>query len=327
MKTQSNYFSFLEILKKKIQFQNLKIHDVARIAITSEATIYKRLQGESFFQFDEIVRICRHFHISVDDLVFGNSDWAQFRLSESPVSNTNVYDLLTKLKEHLINWSGFPNGKLYSIYRDLPVFYYMSDPALLAFYIFMYHRIQLPYQKHITTDLALVIENEDILHISQDIWNKFQSLIWIEYWTSEILDTLLNQILFFYEVESISSVSGLHICESIEKLIDRTWNSAHEESRNSQQENFFLHYNRIIPSGNLIRMECDSRTESYMSYNPHEYLSTTNVQLNEQTQLWLETVRSYSYSIGSSGGQWREKLFKMLQDKLKTTKRRMSIAW
>ena len=126
---------------------NLSLADeVADILDISMDSAYRRIRGEKAVDIEELAKICRHFKISLDQVL--NLDTSNTVYSGEFIE-PGKFDVINYLEKQLLlmqRAASFKEKEVFYFSKDLPIWYHYMFPNLAAFKIFSWMKTLLDYK-------------------------------------------------------------------------------------------------------------------------------------------------------------------------------------
>ena len=126
---------------------NLSLADeLADILDISMDSAYRRIRGEKAMDIEELASVCRHFKISIDQVLNLNTNNTVFSGAYIEPGKFDVMewmDMQLKLMQQMVS---FKDKEVYYFSKDIPVWYLYMFPNLAAFKIFAWMKTLLDYK-------------------------------------------------------------------------------------------------------------------------------------------------------------------------------------
>ncbi|MEL6671734.1 MAG: hypothetical protein AAFR61_06065 [Bacteroidota bacterium] len=304
------------------------VDEVADILSISTDGVYRRLRSETPLRLDETNLLCQHFRISMDEILHEtNSQSLVFQPSGMRESNL---DFETYLQELLHTFGGLlkmnVKESLFSA-KDIPVFHLYQYPELVLFKMFFWRSTIFGDPDLAGQRFSLEIENEKqerCISLCRQIAEKYSLIPTTEIWNEETSFSFLKQIGYYYDSGLFAQKSdAIKLIEKVEELFGHLkleaelgykFLSGHQPQ--NRVENFKLYYNDLILIDNVISVETEQFTRTFLIYNSIEYLSTTNPDFARRVRDWLENIMRKSDLISTYSERMRNKFFLKIQDKV-----------
>lgn len=293
-----------------------ELSDVLNI---STDAIYKKARMESKYSIEELLLLCSKFNISLDQIIQpGNSENIIFK---TPFLNKKIHDpkdYLLAIENSLKDLENITNPKILYTTRELPVFFHFIHPVLTSFklYVFSKYVWEIPAFKESSYNHAMF--DDDIFKISSQLWTTYSKFKSEEYWTIQVLDMTIHQILFLKNCGFISDSNISLIKSAILELLNMCSSMAESNSKNSlnTKGNFYLYENRILHTGNHIMVNSENKEFMYITFDNPNFIYTEDYSFVEYSKQWYEKIRRNSYFIGEGTGHLRFQFFEQLRQRL-----------
>ena len=167
------------------------------------------------------------------------------------------------------------------------------------------------------------VRNE-FLTLAKKISKIYNDVPSIEVWSDETTNVTLKQLEFYHESGFFANAS-----ESIpvfEQYLQMNRDIREYASRGFKQSNipFTLYKNEILIADNTILYRMDERKTVYISHNITELLLTAHDTFTEQTENFINNLKSRSVLISTTGEKERNKFFNRIEEKIETVKKRLT---
>lgn len=164
----------------------------------SPDSIYRRIRGEKPVTLTELQKICRHFHLSLDQLLSTQSDSVLFQAPGITANPESFKDYMEGMLGQFRYFNSFTNRQINYICKDVPFWYFYLFPALAAFKTFF-------WSKTIHNDPTLTSERfslqthpfQDCFAIGQQILEAHARMNTVELWNQESIHSTVNQVAYY----------------------------------------------------------------------------------------------------------------------------------
>src|SRR4051812_42349398 len=112
---------FLEKVRKQLPTNVSFVDTLAEILDVSRDSAYRRIRGETVISLDEIKKLCHHYHVSVDALVFPAAS-VSFQHWAVNNSDFKLENWLTSIHTNLTLIAAAPQSELIYSAKDIPIF-------------------------------------------------------------------------------------------------------------------------------------------------------------------------------------------------------------
>lgn len=293
---------FFEKLKNSVSLNINLAYELANVLKISNDAAYRRLRGEKLLNFDEIVILCQHFNIGVDEFINGNLNEIRFNympLQDHFEDNYMVY--IKSLRDYLriIVTQKSSRKAIYSAATDIPIFYLCNFPELKAFKIYTWQKqfgkgcnLKFSIERIVTPDMISIFSE------ISDLYNRIDST---EVWTHNTIDSYLKSIQYFYEIDCFESKeNAILILDKLSALIEilkSYGESGFKMTSCGQKKKFSLFLSEIELDNSLIYAETDDLNMSFIKLYSINTISTSNPLFCSGTKLWLNSIINKSALI------------------------------
>ena len=314
---ESNYYT-----EKK----NL-VDDVSELLHIQKSSVYKKIKGESAIGLQEAGILCKHYKISLDELLNLNENRIYFDFPAIRGNVKNVYDFLKSLETDLQNLYRL-DPTIYYATKELPMFYYCISPKLAAFKFHVFYNTVWREDKYQMIPFDYIqFENDDQFKSQiKNIVNLYMSLHSVEIWNVGILDNTLNQIRYFLESGLMKNpLESIRLCEELLLLIKNIEELCENSNKSSMKKSdravgsFELYNNEIAHTNILAYVESKSMRCVYNTYDNPDVMKSDNPSLCDYTSKWFNRIIDTSAPISQGNVRDRKMFINRLQEKVNRT--------
>jgi plasmid maintenance system antidote protein VapI len=225
MRNETTGTQFQQELFKKIKSRltaNTQLsHEIAERLHLSEATAYRRINGEAPLSVEELVQLVQHYQLSVDDLLNIHSNQFLFSGHLMDSSGNSFLNYLSNLGNTLQLVSE-NNGQLTCFNKDIPIFYQFFFPELAWFKFFFWqkHILLVPELQH--RKFSLTDCPKDLLDEGYRIYYNYQRLDSTELWNIESIHTTLRQMVYSRQVREYMNPGDIDVLLKQLRLVIET---------------------------------------------------------------------------------------------------------
>ncbi len=294
----------LKEIRRKIGDKSLN-DEIANILNISYDAAHRRTSMKSKFSLEESFVLAKNYSISLDHFMeSGNQIIAK---KTKPIRT--VTDLLNYFDDalHLLNdFKINPETQVYYSAKDIPFFYTISDSVLSKFKLFVW--MNLLNEKAFMQPFD-EFKLERYSDKSEDLKNLYENLNVTEIWNSTTISSILNQVLFYSEIEILSKETGKLILEELKTLIKSI-----EKKAESNNQKFQIFAHDILILNNSILFKNKEKSSLFVPFNMFGYMMTEDKNTCEDALNFFQHQIKNSTSLSFSGQRDRKKFFnKMLE--------------
>ena len=294
----------LKEIRRKIGDKSLN-DEIANILNISYDAAHRRTSMKSKFSLEESFVLAKNYSISLDHFMeSGNQIIAK---KTKPIRT--VTDLLNYFDDalHLLNdFKINPETQVYYSAKDIPFFYTISDSVLSKFKLFVW--MNLLNEKAFMQPFD-EFKLERYSDKSEDLKNLYENLNVTEIWNSTTISSILNQVLFYSEIEILSKETGKLILEELKTLIKSI-----EKKAENENKKFQIYAHDILILNNSILFKNEEKSSLFVPFNMFGYMMTEDKNTCEDALNFFQHQIKNSTSLSFSGQRDRKKFFnKMLE--------------
>lgn len=322
-----------ELIKQKIPKEKSHVQVIADLLNIANDGVYRRLRGTTVLKIDEIMKLSKHFSISLDELQ-GQSIPGMYTFRRAGLGDTqldfkaylkNLLNLLNELREQEIEQVIFGC-------KDIPVFHLYEFPELTLFKIFFWQNTIFndPLLDGKTFSLDEITDyQKECLSLARQIAERYAMIPTVEIWSVETSYSLMKQIQYYVDMDRFTNQKDM---ERIIEVADRYFKHLKEECNlgykflhdkppRDRVENFTLYYNDLISIDNIIHISFkNNKNRTFLIYHSIEYLSTEDRDFGLSIKNWLENLYKRSELISTSGERPRSMFFKGVNNRMRKLK-------
>ena len=307
------------------------VDELCNLLNLAKDPIYRRLRGETFLPPEELALLSRHYRISLDALIIGQSDNVVFDYNAFSRKITNFLDYLEGMNADFAHIHRMPNAHLYYASAELPVFTFSLFPELMAFKLYGWARTTWNMEWLRDRQFSFDLITQPVIRESQTMLMQYLSLPSTELWTAQIMDNTLAQIEYHVYAggfkdprDSLVLIDRLQEWTAHMKTITtagRKFNIG--ETPEHGRGKFNLFYNEMVYANIAALITSDVGRLAYTAYCTPNFLKSTDVRLCDYTQNWFEIITSKSTNLAQSADKNRDWFFRDIGQKVERRRQRI----
>ncbi|MDF1697015.1 MAG: helix-turn-helix transcriptional regulator [Saprospiraceae bacterium] len=310
--------SIIDEVKKNYTDNSLFMSNLCRLLNISQSGLYSKLNGRTTFNFEELVKICRRYKISMDYFIYENDpdeipySFHSDAIRKNPDDNKNY---LTNIHDHLSRMIEFENIHCTYLANDIPLFYYIQFPKLLAFKMFVWDITN--WNLHKTTakfNIDNYLKDNQLWKIADHINEIYQKYPSAEIWNYNMLNTTIQQIWYFLDQSNFEKPNqALELIKSLRKMIEHFRKQLLLKNKISfgrVEENapVEIYLNEIILNGEMITISSNSFEAVYLIYDTPNYIRSYDPRICNHSIKYIEQVIDFALPINNTGRRFRTQL-------------------
>ena len=303
----------LKEIRRKIGDKSLN-DEIANILNISYDAAHRRTSMKSKFSLEESFVLAKNYSISLDHFMeSGNQIIAK---KTKPIRT--VTDLLNYFDDalHLLNdFKINPETQVYYSAKDIPFFYTISDSVLSKFKLFVW--MNLLNEKAFMQPFD-EFKLERYSDKSEDLKNLYENLNVTEIWNSTTISSILNQVLFYSEIEILSKETGKLILEELKTLIKSI-----EKKAESNNQKFQIFAHDILILNNSILFKNKEKSSLFVPFNMFGYMMTEDQNTCDDALNFFQHQIKNSRLLNASGNRDKKIFFNKMYEQIENVKQKL----
>lgn len=333
MTVRTNYHQqeFFEQLAAHFPSKGKMIESMSELLHVGRDAIYRRLRGETVLSAEEIITLARQFNISLDPP--SQQDVPIMYYPSGATTVSSEVDFFRNLQKQSELLSSLPNVTVDYATPELPLFYELYTPNLLAYKVFVYGVTSWDLEKWKGVEFRPELIDPEVQRIANELVNAFFNFPGRELWSIGILDISLRSI------EHGVEVGYLKDREIIEKIFEElNFTIRHMEAmtkagkrfapNSTPDENspdFRVFHNELTNTNNVIIITSDVQSVVYTTFVNPNFLVSMDDRIHQQMQTWFNNLVESSNAMDVNAGKYMTTFFNRLRKKVEDTKLRVEV--
>ena len=316
---------FLEKVRTSLPSNIAFADEFAEILSISRDSAYRRIRGETVLSLDEVSVICKHFKMSLDEIISPSAEIVSFQNRFVTEADFTFEMWLKSIEGNLDMLKSVPDREMIISAKDVPILYYFKTPELSAFKMFFWMKTILRYSNYSEEQYRPELVPNELLALGKRIQEKFTSIERTELWSEDTVHASLRQIEFYHECGFFHSPhQGQHLCDEILNAMMEVKNAAAEANAPEGNARFQLFKNEILIADNTFLFRMHDQYAVFINHNTLNILSTAHKSFCLQTERYLRNLLNKATKISGTGEKERHKFFNGIEEKIKSLKKRIS---
>ena len=317
MEEQKHLFT---IIKTGIS-DNQRLADVVEeILGKSSNSVYRRIRGETELSFSELLKICNHFNLSIDEIMnYRSGSGALFHYNPLRYSDQESYISQMKRMLDILNVLKSSSDKeiIYTA-QSIPFYHLVAQPELACLNLFVWSkalkRLDVSYETFYQN-----LDKAEILSMYQKIHQAYMAIPSKEIWTIHTIGSLLRQLEYFWETGTFERKDTvLLLLNQLTALMDTIHRYADSGLKGSKLQVPFSMYNCSVDlDNNSMIARKENRLFLFIRLHTVNFIETDSEDLCHATVQWNNGLISKSTLIsGESSAKQRTRFFRRIKDKI-----------
>jgi hypothetical protein len=324
---RSQYLLF-HFLKGKL-FPNVSFADeISQILNISVDSAYRRIRCEKNLSLDEVVMLCRHYDMSLDQFFKTDVNSILFTWLLDPLSEDYFLQYLKSQLDTVQQFHTSQKKHLYFLASDVPWMSYLQLPQLALFKYFVWRKSILFDSSLKGEKFSLELTDSEFIKISKQIVELYLKLPVTEIWNVDVLTSTLHQIYYYRESGFFKSRSdGATLLDLYSTLIDHIEKEAElerkflvGESPDKDSGQFTMHVNELGLGDNTMLIKLDGLKITYINHSMIQYICTSDKRFNDNIDNFISSSLGKSTLISGVGEKDRMKFFNSLRQTIEESR-------
>lgn len=302
----------------------------------SKSAVYKRIRGEKELGLGDLIKICDHFHISLDQFMLPNYAHIGFGSDALRKKPGNYLDYVLNVRKHLDLIRDNKHVEFTYMANDLPFFHYFHFPILAQFKLFVWNNTVWKFGANHNRFNPYDFEQDTALNRNlADILDMYCSHGGTEIWSDQLFDATIRQIKYYLSTASfIRPEIALEVFGAFKKLknlLERIAEKGQKMqfNRNARLEESGgtgnIYYNNLHTFNNSIQIHAPHFVITYLSMDTPNFLRCADPAFNKYTSNWVNIIKSKSVLISREGELDRKRYFKIIDAKFEKAEKEIEL--
>lgn len=296
---------------------------IDKLALSND-TAYRRISGKSHITLNEGISLASHFGISLDSIHDSN-------VNNAVVSKVhdiyNMDDLEKYFESSIVNLQkvrNTPDVEFIYAAKDIPLFYFMKFENLQKFKIYTWLKLMDAefFSQRISFEEFELPEN--IKRKGQLLSEVYDDVSSTEIWSGATIYAMLEQLIYFHQLEMITTQSVMKICDEVMKVLKQIENETVDERKNGREVCFKLYQNDLLIMNNTVFIKFLDQKMLFLPYNILSYYYTLDERVCNNYEKSLELILKNSELL-SANNKARNIFFNKIYKKVDELKKLIEV--
>jgi hypothetical protein len=307
------------------------VEALCQLLSLSKDAVYRRLRGDTFLSPQELGTLARHYHLSLDALVNGQTDNVVCNFNAFSQRLNDFGDYLEGLANDFAQLRRLPGMHLLYASVEVPLFTYNFFPELISFKLYVWGRTtwNFAYLRDRPFDFSLV--TPPVMRVSQALLQHYLAIDSTELWSMAIMDNTLAQIEYHvYSGGFHDNKDAVTLCEKLAAWI------AHVRLMAAAGRKFELggrpedghgvlnlYHNEMVYTNITALVTSDVQRMVYSAFCNPNFIRSGDPKLCDYTQDWFNSIIAKSNPITRAAEKSRDVFFRDLLRRVEKVKQRI----
>lgn len=308
------------MIRLQISDQYRMVDIVEELLGISTDSVYRRIRGEKDLSFSELEKLCRHFRLSVDDVLNAKAGHGVF----FQYTSVNMSDLPSYL-HYIERLSGTLSAlrhekdcEMFFTAQDIPFYHFLKHTELLFFKLYVWYDVVNQDRISFQT-FCERLDQKNILLLYEQMYQSYMQIPGSEIWTTQTVDTILRLLDFYMETGAFDSKEiVMRLLNSLSQLLDSVSLCAVNGYKGDKKQTPFSLYACSVDLENnfMLTRRGDYRICTIKLYTVNS-VATDNEAVCRETEKWIKDLMLKSTLIsGNTSGRERFRFFRTAKNKV-----------
>lgn len=321
--------SFFVELSAKFKTKGEMIQTIGQILHVGRDAVYRRLRGETLLSADELISLARKFSISLDPQT--KEELPQMHYPDGAVVIESEVQYFRDVLQRSKMMATLPGVEIDYATPELPLFYELYTPTLLAYKTYVYGMTTWNFDKWKGVAFQPELVDPEIEEIADELLEILYKFPARELWSVGILDVTLREIEHGVEVGYLNDEEVIKsMFEELELTIQHMEAMTRAGKRfppngtyTNESPDFRVYHNEMTNTNNVIIVKSKVQSIVYTTFVNPNYLFSMDERVLNQMQTWFDNLIESSNVLSASSSKHTITYFNRLRKKVADTKLRI----
>ena len=282
------------------------VEHIAALLEVSTDSCYRRVRGEKLMDLSELMTVCRHYKLSLDNLLGLQSGRISFTSNHAKPAEYDFNNYMKGLLQNMQFLNSVQERKMYYECKDIPIFYHFHSRGLAAFKYFFWHKFLFRQKEMHNAYFDMDGYSDAMYEVGCKAASLYFTMPSVEFWNIETINSTLRQLMFFYDTGSFKEKDdALMVLQCIEDLIHDL-----QHTCRSGQKSFLrgcnqldgggtieVFLNEVLQGSNSILVKLGASRVVYLNHSVFNYATTTDLAFGTHMEAFFKTLAESSTQI------------------------------
>ncbi|MFK8161496.1 MAG: hypothetical protein AB8H12_03450 [Lewinella sp.] len=320
--------SFFQELEGRFVKRGDMVNELRKTLNVGRDAVYRRLRGDTSLSADELMVLASKYDIRLD------ADQAGPKPMDFPEELYHITSEVTyfrQVEQQITGIASLKGATMDYATPELPIFYELLAPTLLAFKTYVYGLTSWNFAKWKGVEFRPQLIDPEVFEIAQRILPYFCKIETRELWSVGILDVTLRQIehavdvgrlvdhklieRMFLEVEVIISHMEA-MTKSGKRFLPGTMPT-------DEDPDFCVYHNEMTNTNNVVIVKSPEHSFVISTLVNPDYIVSTDERVQRKMEIWFDNLIENSDALIADSGKYKERYFSQLRRFAAGTKQRI----
>lgn len=329
--TETLQRQFLDVLVQKFFKKAEAVDEISEMLSISRDGAYRRLRGDSVLTPEEMQTLAVKHRISIDELIFKQTDKVFFTFNSFTKPVKKFEDYLNGLNQNLDAGIDLSGLKVLYTTAEIPMFYYGIFPELMCFKMYVWGKTVWNFEYLQDVKFSFDLFSPHVMELIKEVSDKYLRIKSTELWCRNIFDNTLGQIEYVMMNGNFeNNEDALKICDRLldfSSHMQKMAKTGRKFGVNADPElstiPFEFYHNELVYTNNTILMVSDLTKVVFSTFDSPNVLISSDPRIFAHAEKWFHNIKSKSDYITEVSEKNRNLFFSKLEKKVSNTHRRL----
>jgi hypothetical protein len=289
----TNQRNFVEILMEVLSLE--------------QGAVYKRLDSSTMLSINDIEKLCRHFHLSFDEIINVSGEYACFTYSALLYESPDAMGWVKQIVKDISLITRRKNPHIFYVSNEIPLFYHFMFPHLRAFHLYFWSRYIWKTPLGMQNKLNLLGFSQYLQTLVKDrqILSMYQSIPTNEILMPSFLDTTLRQIKYMAQLDAFTDIKQpFLLLDTLRELLQFMQNMTQTGKKQFdtaiEGASYKLYLNNIAHTSNIVLAATDEGDMLFTTLLSPDYLQTTRSTITNDMRKKINAIQEMSILLNKN---------------------------
>lgn len=322
---------FFKRLRFRFESNKEMVKAVRELLHIGKDGVYRRIRGETVLSANEMMTLARHYNIKLD--VSNKEQIPVMYFPNGAKKTTSEIQWFEELLTRTQMAAKLPNATVDYATPELPLFYVLYTPTLLAYKNYVYGLTTWNLTKWKGKEFTPKMIDPGVQQIANELLKALYVFPARELWSAGILDVTLREIIHGVEVGNLIDndvISQMFneletIIQHMETMTMVGKRFAPGSTYTKDSPDFRVYHNELTNTNNVVLIRSDAQSILYATFISPNFTFSTDERMYAQTQTWFNNLVSSSNALNADAAKYRTFYFKQLRKKVADTKKKIEV--
>ena len=298
------------LIQKKIPKNQSLVDVISDLLGIGEDAAYRRMKGSKLLDFEEIVKLCEHFHLSLDSVVGAPDQQILFDIGPMDIKDLNSYSMYARdLSDYFDILKTTSKSEIILTAADIPAFTFLSYRELTFFQLFSWNRSVCGFTGSYN-DFVEKLNIDELFKYYRNISKNYELIPSTEIWTTNTIDSLLRLLNYHYDMKHFNDEKTPRVlCDQLLELIATTQSWSESGTKGANNTPYNLYISELDIGNTFILFKNAEKCNCMVRLFTNNGLSTKDESFCQLIEDWVRSLSKRSTLISGASEKERHKFF------------------